>query len=159
MHQRRGIHQIREIDVDGDRVVIYRLLGQIDGRGYFGEICLRRGDAENDHQILFTPHNSLPEGAVRGYNALNYAEHDDFCKSVTFGIYYALVNHEALEAELSGTIAVLHIGESPVDTTLDTLAYTAALATWRLLGIQATHEPYIERHQIHFPGVQPNIVT
>jgi hypothetical protein len=159
MHQRRGIHQVHEIDVDGDRVVIYRLLGQFDGRGYFGEVCLYKCDTENGCQILFTPHHSLPEGAVHGYNALNYAEHDDFCKAVTFGIYYALSNHEAQETELSCTIAVLHIGESPVDTTLDTLAYTAALATWRLLGLQATHEPYIERHQIHFPGAQPNIVT
>ena len=158
MIRQRGLHQVHETEVGSIPIIIYRLLGQIDGRGYFAEVCLRKDEPQQGQQIIFHAQTPLPIGEFRGYNALQYNEHDEYCQSVAFGIYYALANHEARAHIEPCTITVLHVGERIVDTTLDTIAYTSALATWKLLRIEPAHEPYIENHQIQFPGRKPTII-
>jgi hypothetical protein len=159
MIRQRGLHQVYETSVNGAPSLFYRLLGQIDGRGYFAEVCLRKDMAHQGQQIIFHTQELVPIAEARGYNALHYADSNKYCQSVAFGIYYALANYEAPTQIVPCTITVLHIGESIVDTTLDTIAYTATLATWKLLRLDPRHEPYIENHTIHFPGRQPNIIT
>jgi hypothetical protein len=158
MARQRGVHLVYETHVDGAPCIVYRLLGQIDGRGYFAEVCFRKDTAQQGQQIIFGTQQSVPLAETRGYNALHYADNNEYCDSVAFGIYYALANHEAQSYRAPWTITVLHIGEIVVDTTLDTIAYTAALATWKLFQLVPRNEPYIKNHKIHFPGEKPNII-
>lgn len=46
MHKRQGVHKVVLTEEKGIRVVIYRFLGQIEGRGRFAEVCLRTGGTQ-----------------------------------------------------------------------------------------------------------------
>jgi hypothetical protein len=159
MRERKGRHHISETEEDGARIVTYRFTGQVNGRGWFAEICLRQDTAESGFSIIFD--NQVEEGAENTYtyNVLKDKNNEEYLHAVTFGIYYALANYESDNPIPHCVITVLCIGELAVDTTLDTIAYTAALAVWRLLNIEPINEPYIEGRQIHFPGKKPTIVN
>jgi hypothetical protein len=136
MRERRGRHHISESEVDGARIVTYRFTGQVDGLGWFAEIGLRQDTVQNGFHIVFD--NRVEEGQENtySYNILKAKNNEEYLQAVTFGIYYALANR-VLDKDIPPCIiTVLCIGELAVDTTLDTIAYTAALATWKLFNIE-----------------------
>lgn len=98
-----------------------------------------------------------PSKDVFGASITEWANHDEYTQAASFGIYYALANRITPDDAQPGTITVLHIIENRVDTTPDTIAYTAAFATWALLNTPSFYEPFIKNRQVHFPGEKPAI--
>jgi hypothetical protein len=114
--------------------------GQIGGKGHFARMILRDDGIQEAPQVLF-----------------NETENRDYHQHIAYGIYYALSNHGLSDDAHHYRITVLNIIHLPVDTTPNTMMYTAALATWRLLTVHPKNEPYFERDQFHFPGIFPSI--
>jgi hypothetical protein len=155
MSQRQGIHKITQSTDGTTHTISYRFLGQIEGRGYFAQIVLHLDADQPEQQIVFSGQEFAWLKEVYGPDAWEWHECDDFRRAALFGIQYALCNTQYPQQQAKGCITILTIGARLVDTTPETVAYTACLATWKLLNLEGVQVPYIEQQRIHFPGQQP----